>query len=136
VLPDELVLSLREIIVVKSFDDGWCIVGHDSAAKPGEVEMGAVPAGCFIEPLKELKASHLVHKSSLGVTVQMDVGPGSSARHLETVLERYSFCAPGKPCSRNVESPIHNRVDKPPNALLGTVLMNTPRVNKTDVETL
>jgi hypothetical protein len=78
VLPDELVLSLGErVTVVKSFDDGWCVVGRDSLVKPGEVEMGAVPAWCFVKPIKGLKASRPMRTSSLGVTVQMDEGPES-----------------------------------------------------------
>jgi hypothetical protein len=81
VLPDELVLSLGEkVTVVKSFDDGWCIVGRDSFVKPGEVEMGAVPAWCFVKPVKGLKASRPMRTSSLGVTVQMDAGPEFSSR--------------------------------------------------------
>ena len=81
VLPDELVLSLGEKVnVVQSFDDGWCIVGRDSLVKPGEVEMGAVPAWCFIKPVKGLKASRPMRTTSLGVTVQLDAGPGFSSR--------------------------------------------------------
>ncbi|KAH9003182.1 hypothetical protein EDB86DRAFT_135537 [Lactarius hatsudake] len=80
VLPDEFVLSLGEkVTVVQSFDDGWCIVGRSSLVKPGEVEMGAVPAWCFIKPVKGLKASRPMRTSSLGVTVQLD-GPGFSSR--------------------------------------------------------
>ncbi|KAH9987284.1 hypothetical protein BJV74DRAFT_501634 [Russula compacta] len=81
VLPDELVLSLSErVTVVKSFDDGWCIVGRDSFIKPGEVEMGAVPAWCFVKPVKGLKASRPMRTSSLGVTVEVDAGAGFSSR--------------------------------------------------------
>ncbi|KAF8271199.1 hypothetical protein EI94DRAFT_1721104 [Lactarius quietus] len=81
VLPDELVLSLSEkVTVVQSFDDGWCIVGRDSLVKPGETEMGAVPAWCFVKPVKGLKASRPMRTTSLGVTVQLDAGPGFSSR--------------------------------------------------------
>ncbi|KAI0267723.1 hypothetical protein BC834DRAFT_923465 [Gloeopeniophorella convolvens] len=81
VLPDEMVLSLGEkVTVVQSFDDGWCIVGRDSMLKPGDVEMGAVPAWCFIKPVKGLKASRPMRTTSLGVSVQMDGGPGFSSR--------------------------------------------------------
>jgi len=81
VLPDELVLSLGEkVTLVKAFDDGWCIVGRDSQIKAGEVEMGAVPAWCFVKPVKGLKASRPVRTSSLGVTVQIEAGPGFSSR--------------------------------------------------------
>jgi hypothetical protein len=81
VLPDELVLSLGDkVTVVQSFDDGWCIVGRDSFIKPGEVEMGAVPAWCFVKPVKGLKASRPMRTTSLGVTVQLDAGPAFSSR--------------------------------------------------------
>jgi hypothetical protein len=90
VLPDELVLSLGEkVTVVQSFDDGWCIVGRDSLVKPGEVEMGAVPAWCFVKPVKGLKASRPMRTSSLGVTVQLDAGPGFSSR--EEVISWSNF---------------------------------------------
>lgn len=81
VLPDELVLSLGEkVMVINSFDDGWCIVGRDSLLKPGEVEMGAVPSWCFVKPVKGLKASRPMRTTSLGVTVEMESGPGFSSR--------------------------------------------------------
>lgn len=81
VLPDELVLSLGEkVTVVQSYDDGWCIVGRDSLIKSGEVEMGAVPAWCFVKPVKGLKASRPMRTTSLGVTVQLDASPGFSSR--------------------------------------------------------
>ncbi|TFY68534.1 hypothetical protein EVG20_g3520 [Dentipellis fragilis] len=75
VLPDEMVVSLGEkITVVQSFDDGWCIVGRDSMLTPGEAEMGAVPAWCFVKPVKGLKAERPMRITSLGVTVQMEQG--------------------------------------------------------------
>jgi len=81
VLPDELVLSLGEkVTVVRSFDDGWCIVGRDSVVTPGEIEMGAVPAWSFVKPVKGLKASRPMRTTSLGVTVEIDGGPGFSSR--------------------------------------------------------
>ncbi|THH16103.1 hypothetical protein EW146_g4482 [Bondarzewia mesenterica] len=81
VLPDELVINLGEkITVVQSFDDGWCIVGRDSVFKSGDIEMGAVPAWVFVKPIKGLKASRPMRSSSLGVTVEMDAGPGFSSR--------------------------------------------------------
>ncbi|KAN0120740.1 hypothetical protein V8E52_004009 [Russula decolorans] len=91
VLPDELVLSLSEkVTLVKAFDDGWCIVGRDSFIKPGEVEMGAVPAWCFVKPVKGLKASRPMRTSSLGVTVEIDAaGPGFSSR--EEVISWSNF---------------------------------------------
>ena len=90
VLPDELVLSLGEkVTLVKAFDDGWCIVGRDSFLKPGEVEMGAVPSWCFVKPVKGLKASRPMRTSSLGVTVEIDAGPGYSSR--EEVISWSNF---------------------------------------------
>jgi hypothetical protein len=90
VLPDELVLSLGEkVTVVTPFDDGWCIVGRDSLLKAGEIEMGAVPAWCFVKPVKGLKASRPMRTSSLGVTVQLDAGPGFSSR--EEVISWSNF---------------------------------------------
>ncbi|KAH9168820.1 hypothetical protein EDB89DRAFT_1558210 [Lactarius sanguifluus] len=81
VLPDEFVLSLGEkVTVIQSFDDGWCIVGRGSLVKSDEVEMGAVPAWCFVKPIKGLKASRPMRTSSLGVTVQLNAGPGFSSR--------------------------------------------------------
>ncbi|KAH9949984.1 hypothetical protein B0H21DRAFT_46296 [Amylocystis lapponica] len=75
-LPDELVLSLGErVTVVQSYDDGWCIVGRDSFMNPGDAELGAVPAWCFVKPTKGLKAERPIRTSSLGVTVILD-GPG------------------------------------------------------------
>lgn len=81
VLPDELVISLGEkVTVVQSFDDGWCIVGRDSFINPGDVEMGAIPAWCFVKPVKGLKASRPMRTTSLGVTVQIESGPGFTSR--------------------------------------------------------
>jgi hypothetical protein len=81
VLPDELVLSLGErLMVIESVDDGWCIVGRDSPIKAGDVEMGAVPSWCFVKPVKGLKASRPMRTTSLGVTVQIESGPGFSSR--------------------------------------------------------
>jgi len=90
VLPDELVLALGErVTVVTTFDDGWCIVGRDSHLTAGEVEMGAVPAWCFVKPVKGLKASRPMRTSSLGVTVELDAGPGFSSR--EEVISWSNF---------------------------------------------
>jgi hypothetical protein len=101
VLPDELLLtSLGEhLTVIQSFDDGWCVVGREnaqaewtqkktlfgggkndsvgSAAEGGSagVELGVVPAWCFLKPVKGLRAERPVRSTSLGITVQMDAGP-------------------------------------------------------------
>ncbi|PIL35717.1 hypothetical protein GSI_02447 [Ganoderma sinense ZZ0214-1] len=81
VLPDELVVSLGEtFMVVQSFDDGWCIVGRDSMFKPGEVELGAVPAWCFVKPVKGLRAERPMRVSSLGVTVDLGAAPSMGPR--------------------------------------------------------
>ncbi|TFK49604.1 hypothetical protein OE88DRAFT_1809337 [Heliocybe sulcata] len=90
VLPDELVLSLEEqLTVVQSYDDGWCIVGRSSIFKPDEVEMGAVPAWVFIKPTKGLRAERPMRLSSLGVSIQLDAGPGFSSR--EEVISWSNF---------------------------------------------
>ncbi|KZT29598.1 hypothetical protein NEOLEDRAFT_1106009 [Neolentinus lepideus HHB14362 ss-1] len=90
VLPDELVISLEEqLTVVQSHDDGWCIVGRSSVFKPDEVEMGAVPAWVFIKPTKGLRAERPMRVSSLGVSVQLDAGPGFSSR--EEVISWSNF---------------------------------------------
>lgn len=75
-LPDELVINLGErVTVVQSYDDGWCIVGRDSVFKPGDAELGAVPAWVFVKPVKGLKAERPIRTTSLGVTVTLDA-PG------------------------------------------------------------
>ncbi|KAJ7127074.1 hypothetical protein C8R44DRAFT_851470 [Mycena epipterygia] len=97
VLPDELLVTgLGErLTVVQAFDDGWVVVGRAnstfaSAAKsmfkspsgaPAEsdVELGVVPAWCFLKPVKGLRAERPVRSTSLGITVQMD-GPSFSSR--------------------------------------------------------
>jgi len=71
VLPDELVISAGErVTIVSSFDDGWCIVGRDGFG--GVVELGAVPAWCFVKPSPGLRAERPLRTSSLGVTVNME----------------------------------------------------------------
>ncbi|KAK7690921.1 hypothetical protein QCA50_006024 [Cerrena zonata] len=76
VLPDELVISVGErVTVINSFDDGWCIVGRDGFG--GVVEMGALPAWCFVKPSPGLRTDRPLRTSSLGVTVNMDAGSGS-----------------------------------------------------------
>ena len=73
VLPDELVVSSGErLTVMQSFDDGWCIVGRPGMMNRDEVELGAVPAWCFLKPVKGLRAERPMRIGSLGVTVQLD----------------------------------------------------------------
>jgi len=97
VLPDELLLGRlgEKLVVVQSFDDGWVVVGRENnlatpmakslfkspSGPPVEsnIEMGVVPAWCFLKPVKGLRAERPVRSSSLGITVQMD-GPGFSSR--------------------------------------------------------
>jgi len=90
VLPDELLPLLGErLTVVQSFDDGWCVVGRENSTfihtakslfksqEPGgNVEIGVVPAWCFLKPVKGLRAERPIRSSSLGVTVNME-GPSS-----------------------------------------------------------
>lgn len=57
-------------VVINSFDDGWCIVGRDGLG--GAVEMGAVPAWCFVKPSPGLRAERPMRITSLGVTINMD----------------------------------------------------------------
>ncbi|CAK5269123.1 unnamed protein product [Mycena citricolor] len=96
VLPDELLVSLGErLTVVQAFDDGWVVVGRSgsvfagakslfktSAGAPAEsdVELGVVPAWCFIKPVKGLRAERPVRSTSLGITVQME-NPAFAARN-------------------------------------------------------
>jgi hypothetical protein len=103
VLPDELLLSGvgEELTLVQSFDDGWCLVGreHSTFAAPAkslfkkgdvnnDVELGVVPAWCFIKPVQGLKTERPVRSSSLGITVQM-TGPAFSSR--DAVLSWSNF---------------------------------------------
>jgi hypothetical protein len=78
VLPDEFVVSLGErLTVMQSFDDGWCVVGRPGMVNKDEVELGAVPAWCFLRPVKGLRAERPMRIGSLGVTVQLDApNPG------------------------------------------------------------
>ena len=90
VLPDELLPVVGErLTVVQSFDDGWCVVGRENSTfvhsarslfksqEPGEnIEIGVVPAWCFLKPVKGLRAERPIRCSSLGVTVNID-GPSS-----------------------------------------------------------
>lgn len=92
VLPDEILVRLGEqLTLVQSFDDGWCVVGREDSSfiqsakslfakppPPGEpgVELGVVPAWCFIKPVKGLRAERPMRTSSLGVVVNIEAtGP-------------------------------------------------------------
>jgi hypothetical protein len=90
ILPDELLPLLGErLTVVQSFDDGWCVVGRENSTfvhtakslfksqEPGgNIEVGVLPAWCFLKPVKGLRAERPIRSSSLGVTVNME-GPSS-----------------------------------------------------------
>jgi len=87
VLPDELLTLLGErLTIVQSFDDGWCVVGRENSTfvhnakslfksqEPGgNIEVGVVPAWCFLKAVKGLRAERPIRCSSLGVTVNMEV---------------------------------------------------------------
>jgi hypothetical protein len=93
VLPDELLLSRvgEELTLVQSFDDGWCLVGRENSifAVPAkslfkkdassDVELGVVPAWCFLKPVQGHRTERPVRSSSLGITVQM-TGPNVFSR--------------------------------------------------------
>ena len=94
VLPDELLPSRvgEELTVVQSFGDGWCLVGRQSNAfatttkslfreedVQNDVELGVVPAWCFLKPIPGLSAERPVRSSSLGIAVQTS-GPSFSSR--------------------------------------------------------
>jgi hypothetical protein len=73
ILPDEPVLSLGErVTIMQSFDDGWCVIGREAPFEKGEIELGTVPAWCFVKPMKGLRSERPIRSSSLGVTVQME----------------------------------------------------------------
>ncbi|KAL9714169.1 hypothetical protein Ac2012v2_002478 [Leucoagaricus gongylophorus] len=91
VLPDELLISLGEkLIILQSFDDGWCVVGRENgflmsqsksllihkgvgtASGGANTDLGMVPAWCFLKPVKGLRAERPVRSSSLSVMVQTD----------------------------------------------------------------
>ena len=97
VLPDEILINLGEqLTVVQSFDDGWCVVGRENSSfvhtakslfkttpePENNVELGVVPAWCFLKPVKGLRAERPVRSSSLGITVNLDApGFGNSSRN-------------------------------------------------------
>jgi len=93
VLPDELLLTNvgEQLTIVQSFDDGWCVVERENAsmvhtakslfkASPqpeSNIELGAVPAWCFVKPMQGVRVERPVRSTSLGITVNFD---GPSAR--------------------------------------------------------
>jgi len=95
VLPDELLICRvgERLNVVQSFNDGWCLVGREAGtfmstakslfkpnvAAESDVELGVVPAWCFLKPVPGMRVERPVRSSSLGITVQMNK-PGFSSR--------------------------------------------------------
>lgn len=104
VLPDELLLTRagEKLTIIQSFDDGWCIVGRENpvlkavnktpfnskANDTDGIELGAVPAWCFIKPVKGLRAERPIRSTSLGVTVEISQ-PGFASR--EEVMSWSNF---------------------------------------------
>lgn len=92
VLPDELLLTTvgEPLRIVQSFDDGWCVVGRENASMvhtakslfgsspqpEGNIELGVVPAWCFLKPMQGVRVERPVRNTSLGITVNVD-GPSS-----------------------------------------------------------
>ncbi|KAG6865900.1 hypothetical protein C0991_010733 [Blastosporella zonata] len=87
VLPDELLIRAGEsLTLVQSFDDGWCIVGRENSTlvanakslfRPNTVagdgiELGVVPAWCFIRHAPGLRAERPIRSTSLGITVRLN----------------------------------------------------------------
>ena len=95
VLPDELQLNRfgELLMIVRSFDDGWCLVGrvkghptyHSSPMSPFKfphtdaqsrgfesVVLGVVPAWCFVMPCRNVRAKRPIRNSSLGNTLEAD----------------------------------------------------------------
>ena len=65
--------------IMQSFDDGWCVIAREApfgdksaAAAESEVELGTVPAWCFVKPMKGLRSERPIRGSSLGVTVKTE----------------------------------------------------------------
>ena len=97
VLPDELRLDRfgELLMIVRSFDDGWCLVGrvkrdptyHLSPMSPFDPHLdaqnrgsecvlgvvGVVPASCFLMSCKGIWVERPIRKSSLGITFTLDV---------------------------------------------------------------
>ncbi|KAG6831795.1 hypothetical protein H0H92_007472 [Tricholoma furcatifolium] len=92
VLPDEILIRVGDsLTLVQSFDDGWCLVGRENASfvahakylfRPntvvgnGDIELGVVPAWCFIRPAPGLTATRPIRNTSLGLTVKMNTSDG------------------------------------------------------------
>ncbi|KAF8623647.1 hypothetical protein AX17_007346 [Amanita inopinata Kibby_2008] len=87
VMPDELFLSTagEPLTVIQSYDDGWCLIARERGISgptaksifgqnsiPGDnIEIGVVPAWCFIRSVKGLRVERPIRRSSLGISVQL-----------------------------------------------------------------
>jgi len=95
VLPDELhVRNGDHLVILQSFDDGWCAVGREpkrasvlipAAFRPktsdlNSVELGVVPAWIFIKPMKGVYAERPLRSSSLAAASDLSLnGPPREA---------------------------------------------------------
>jgi len=68
-MPDELEVTVGEMMmVIHSYDDGWCVVGRDGI--DGEMEVGAVPAWCFAKSSGGISFTRQKRVESLGAQVR------------------------------------------------------------------
>lgn len=104
VLPDELLVARagEQVTLLQSFDDGWCLVGRENSTfvetakslfkqnttPESNMEIGVVPAWCFLKPVLGLRAERPIRSSSLGITVQMTTA-GAASR--ESVISWSNF---------------------------------------------
>lgn len=73
IMSDELAISHGErLAVMQSFQDGWCIVCRPMQGNPDDVEIGVIPAWCFLKPVMGLRAKRPPRLVSLGVTAQIE----------------------------------------------------------------
>ncbi|EGN98931.1 hypothetical protein SERLA73DRAFT_181659 [Serpula lacrymans var. lacrymans S7.3] len=95
VLPDELrVRNGEHLVILQSFDDGWCSVGREpkrvsvlipAAFRPktsdsNSVELGVVPAWIFTKPMRGVYAERPLRSSSLaGASDLLPDGPPREA---------------------------------------------------------
>jgi len=94
ILPDELRLTRlgERLAVVRSFDDGWCIVScpkyrspchsntgspHSTKSDMNGMKLGVVPFWCFVKPVDGLRSERPIRRSSLGI---LDNATGFSPR--------------------------------------------------------
>ncbi|KZT02623.1 uncharacterized protein LAESUDRAFT_716819 [Laetiporus sulphureus 93-53] len=78
-LPDELQLSLGEqLVVVQTFNDGWCVVGRESRTRSGDIELGVVPGCVFARFIEGVRVTRPPRSSSFGVSVTLDCPGGPS----------------------------------------------------------